>query len=332
MSKFVIKIIIFLFFFLILDRCFIAFRFNDKNLFADISQKKMQTIKPAFFSDTKFNIIIMGSSHAQFAVSPERVAKEVNEPCLNMAYGGGANLGLQLSLLKYIIHEESQKPKKILFGLDFFALNRSPFYDDKYQRILLNRASKWVNFYESYIFVSYINLYARFIPRYMYDFKDGNWKLPYLRKEQAYDLSMFTKYEKYEISKLGWIQGYGYLDKTFLRYDDEDFQPNADAIKDLMEYVLICKKENIDLIFFQIPEHIVCHRDSKKYDNFNSFMNKFTKEHDLVFLNYNHLQVYPIGDDSLFFDTDHLNINGAKLFTEKLIHDLKLPKQTQVIK
>ncbi len=324
MKKFVFKTIFFLLIILLIDRSFIIFRYNETNIFVDIANEKMKKIKSLISISKKYNLYVLGSSHTQFGVSTEMLSKDLNMKCLNVAYGAGGNIGKQLIILKKILEINKAKPPKfILFGLDVFALNEEPMYDDQFQSILFNSSeNKYINFYAKYS-NSYLNLYGRFITRYIEDVQKGVYTLPYFRKENSYDLSMFKMYDKFEISESGWVKGFGILNPNYIRYASTDFSPNNKALVDLSEFISICKNKSINLSFFQVPESSYCLKYNKKYSDFDAFMKKLSIEKNIPYYNFNIVDKFDVANDSLFFDTDHLNVKGAEIFTNLLASTLK---------
>ena len=280
-----------------------------------LSSKLISSYAPA--------ILIAGSSHAQFGVSPEIIFEKLNTTALNIAYGGGANMGLQLTLLKKIVKERKLVPKTVILGVDVFSLNDDPVYSDELQTAFFNEPVNYKEFISKKILVSYCKLYSGSIPGYIKQLKGGNFTLPYFTKNRSYNLSMFSKFEKIEISETGWVKGYGILNKNYIRYGKTVFNPSKKAVDDLNEYVLLCKSNHIQLIFIQIPEHAVSLAFWKKYEDFDKWMNQYSKQNDCFFWNFNSESSFPVQQDSLFFDSDHLNRSGAELFSSQLCNSLR---------
>lgn len=328
MRKFLLQLLLFSTLLILLDRSFIVFRINETNIFSDIAKEKMKKLSSKISTPKILDVLIVGSSHAQFGISPEVLEKKMGGSVLNVAYGGGANMGVQLTLLHKLIEDKKVMPKVIVFGLDVFALNAEPTHTDQFQPYLFNEEEDVSEFFNSKMFYSYFKLYSRFIPRYIAQARSGNYVLPYFDKKNTYDLTMFSKFDKYEISDGGWVRGYGYLNKNYIRYSETLFSPAKKAIADINEYVELCKKNKIDLVFVQVPEHTVCMKWKKKYDDFELWMNDFVTKNNLTYWNMNTVSNFPTGNDSLFFDTDHLNKDGAELLSERLVEMLKtLPKK-----
>ena len=323
MNQFIKKIFLFVIILIVIDKAFIVFRSNETNLFSEVAQKKMHLVSANYSAPKAFDILITGSSHAQFAVSPEMIFAETGSTCLNIAFGGGANMGLQLTLLKNILRKEKRfHPNMILFGMDVFTMNAPPVFFDETLDILIQQRTGFEKILDSKLLYSYCRLYAPGIPAYVSDIKKGNWQLPLFSTRQRYQLNMFSHFEKTVVSELGWVKGYGTLNRSFLRYANITFRPDAHAEESLQEYIKLCADHHIRLILFQTPEHIACFDYQQKYEDFNAYFQKRSVKDGFTFLNYNTTQLYPIAKDSLFFDTDHLNFQGAELFTHTLIKDL----------
>lgn len=321
-KKFILRVLLFLLIVLLIDRLFIIFRPNETNIFADIAIKKMATIQPLVSNNKHFDILVTGSSHSQFGVSPEIISSVTNKSSLNIAYGNGANIGLQLSILKQVI-QHNIRPGTILFGLDVFALNPAPQYTDVFQDKLFNREKTIKALLNSKFLYSYCKLYARFIPAYIDSCKKGNKTLPYFSKKEHYNLSMFSRYERTEITQLGWVKGFGEMDTTYLRYSDLVFHPDPAAKRDLEEYISLCKENNISLIFFQIPENARCLKFSRKYEEFDKFIRQLASANRLTYFDFNNKTAYPVDNDAFFFDSDHLSYKGATAFSLLLAKEVK---------
>ena len=133
MRKFVLKAALFLLILFLIDRCFILFKEVDKNIFSLIANEKMDKMSKLGHSRLNSDILIVGSSHAQFGISAKILEKQIKVTALNMAYGGGSNVGLQLNLLKKLISNKKISPKTIVFAIDVFTLNAPPLDDDESQ-------------------------------------------------------------------------------------------------------------------------------------------------------------------------------------------------------
>lgn len=321
MKKFIFKTLLFVATLVLLDRCFILFREAEHNIFADIAIQKMKKVSSKLRAKGGDDILFVGSSHGQFAISPQIVSDSLHKSSFNLAYGGGSNMGLQMTLLKKLVTETSYKPKTIVFAIDVFTLNATPFFDDPVQNVFFQNGDDILKKGRRYLY-SCFKLYGKNLPEYISGAVKGNFKLPYFKKS-FYDLSMFDKYEKYEISEDGWVKGFGILNKKYLRYADMTFNPDPKSALLLNEYVQLCRDNGIELFFIQVPEHAVSLEFQKKYIDFGMWMKKLTQKSTTAFIDFDTEQKFPVNNDSLFFDSDHLNKTGAEKFSKLLAADLK---------
>lgn len=322
MRKFVLKVALFLLILFLIDRSFILFKEVDQNIFTLISNQKMGKMSHLRHNRLNSDILIVGSSHAQFGISARVLEKQLNVTVLNMAYGGGSNVGLQFNLLKKLIANKKISPKTIVFAIDVFTLNAPPINDDESQRIFFQEQNPILN-YDHY-FVSFFKLYGLGIPRYLKKVvKEKNYQLPYFEK-QTFNLSMFDKFDGYIIEDDGWVRANGILNKNFIRYSTLTFNPDKKSLAILDDYVRLCKENNIQLIFVQVPEHQVSLNSGQKYIDFNQWITGYMSKTKLKYLDFNNSRKFPVNKDNYFLDSDHLNAEGAELFTKLLSENLQL--------
>jgi hypothetical protein len=318
MKRFLTRLSLFLISLILLDRAFILFRYKETNVFAKIAREKMGLVAKKIKSDPVSNIWIVGSSHAQFGVSTDVLSAALQAPSINLAYGGGANIGLQLSLLKRLLKDGVPAPKLIVFCIDVFTLNAKPLKGDEFQDILFGESNALNPSSGLTSFNSCAKLYSRFLPQYLRQVKQGKLSLPFFEKGDGYDLSMFSEYGGYEISETGWVKGRGCLNREYVRYSNVIFEPSVEAQYQLEEYLNICRQNNITVLFTQVPEHAVCLQSSRKYQDFNKWIKGRALKYGCAYRDFNSSSEFPIEVDSLFFDSDHLNHNGGELFSKKL--------------
>ena len=304
---------------MLLDRCFIFFKDGDHNLFAEIAIQKMKQASAVQKNVKNPEIIYVGSSHGQFGFAPEVIKKQVGLSSFNLAYGGGSNVGLQIAMLKKLLKSPVFKPKVIVYAIDVFTLNPKPIYLDNCQEIFFNEKTSLIRLLDRHLY-SCLKLYSNNIPVYFKQLANGNIK-PLFLKKNIYNLSMFERYDSFKVSATGWVKAYGLLNKSYLRYSNLVFNPDPTSVLLLNEYVDICKLNNIKLVFVQVPEHYFSLVYEKKYKDFNSFMTDFVQQKKVTYLDYNNAEKFPVQQDSLFFDTDHLNVTGAVLFSERFSID-----------
>jgi len=319
MRAFLIKVGLFLLCLFCIDRAFILFRYA--NVFADIAVEKMKVLRKAVDSAPggRVDIGIFGSSHVQFGVSPEIISDETHRYALNYGYGGGGNLGAQLSMMRGL----GNLPATVALGVDVFALGAKPLATDDFLDSFFGRKASFTPRKDPLTY-SYIYLYTRFIPMYVSHAKKGKVLPPYfLKGNDIYDLSMFSDYRGYDITPLGWVKGDALINKQFVRYAYDDFVLDSAALKCLSDISDLCRQHNSRLVLFQVPEHAVSLVNKEKYARFDTLMRSFAKQKDCVYWDFDKASVFPVDNDTLFFDSDHLNVRGAELFSSMLADSLE---------
>ena len=306
------------------------FRYHDDNLFRKIALEKMEVVANTLVrEDFKDGILILGSSHAQFAVNADLMSSQLGIECLNLAYGGGTVVGDQKALLEYWLLEH-EAPATILYCVDVFSLNYEwPGKPSEYiealvakqDRVSYSFRSRLRGFKRSIPLASCAFRYGRNIPRYLKDIVGGKPTLPILQ-EQTYNLEMFSEYRSYSISPRGHVRGEGLLNPEFVRYDKYEFEPKKESIAFLDDVCKLASQNGIRLIFVQLPEHEVALAAHIKYLHFEKWMQDYSRSKQVPYFNYNGVDRFPVDTDQFFFDSDHLNQNGANLLTQKLLKDL----------
>lgn len=315
MRKFITKLVLFTLFIVSLDRLFILVKYNEKNLFTDISKNKLTRLADYLHRKhiTSTDIAIYGSSHPQFAISPEILSQATHETCINFAYGGGSNIGAQYEFIKKL----DVPCKTLVYAIDVFSLNDEAAKSDDFQPLFFN-GSRAFNLNEDYLRYSNMYLYSHFVPKYLADLRHGNYRLPYLRKSDSTDLSMFSRFIGYDITPAGWVRGNGFLNKSYLRYANLLFEPKRTSKEALEHIVAYCRDKGIGLLIIQTPESAAALNYSQKYIEFNKWMIEFAAANRITYLNFDNPGAFPVNNDSLFFDSDHLNTRGAELFSQQL--------------
>lgn len=92
-------------------------------------------------------------------------------------------------------------------------------------------------------------------------------------------------------------------------------------IKRYEEFILECKKMDIELILVYSPEYKDSKNSLTNRDSVIAMYSKLCKKYDLIFLDYT---LSPLCENKEnFFNMTHLNKVGASLFSQMLAHDLK---------
>jgi hypothetical protein len=88
-----------------------------------------------------------------------------------------------------------------------------------------------------------------------------------------------------------------------------------------LKLVTEIRKDGIDLILVQVPEHRPL-RNSKQIDYNNAFITYLADYNNIKFFNYNKVPNYINYNKNYFIDWTHLNETGRKEFSKYIINDL----------
>jgi hypothetical protein len=95
---------------------------------------------------------------------------------------------------------------------------------------------------------------------------------------------------------------------------------HPDNLYFLDKIIALCKKNNINLIFYSSPFHDRYYK-SYKSDNLHKALLKYVSENKIPYYDFMTDKYY--AGDSLFIDKAHLNSEGTNLFTKQLADSLK---------
>ena len=95
----------------------------------------------------------------------------------------------------------------------------------------------------------------------------------------------------------------------------------SDNLKLCRRMLKECLKEKIEVIFISPPKYYLFNRlvDQQHLNERDAFMREIVDNHHVFFLNYEHFQER---NATLFLNANHVNNEGAKLFSKKLNSDL----------
>lgn len=285
-----------------IDMLFSLLPVKDGNIFSKIALQKIDVAHNNLIKSTEvFDVLVFGSSHAEFGVDPAVLTGEFGKKTFNLAYGGGSASGDQLRILQRYL-KSKPAPKVIIYGIDVFFMNFKAYKDGKMEELLFEGKKG----------------------HQRQDWKDQINTVPFLSRAYRYGRYLFSeasflrKYEGYEITDLGFVKGYGILNPEFVRYRHVDFQPDPEGEDALREIVKLCRQNDIKLFFVQLPEHASALRYDKKYRHFDLWIRIFCKKAGVPYFNLNSPEEFPVDNDNYYFDSDHLNWEGSQLASHKI--------------
>lgn len=315
MKVFFRKILLFLiplFFSAILFDVFISLNLKKSKSFAHGEYTVWNDILE---SKVNSDIIINGSSRAYVQINPSIIADSLQTTCYNFGLNGH-NFWLENFRFNTFI-DKNKKPKIVIQSLDVFTLSKTP------------------DLFNSQQFLPYMlfNHKIYMATRSYNGFKVWDFILPayrYIGLKKIYEtaFNMFlnrpnkTKRIKgYEGQNKKWNNDFDKAKKT-MPFVDMPFDDETISLFD--QYLYKCKTNNIKLIFVYSPEYIEGQKFAKNRPQIFDLYNSFSKKYNILFYDYSNDSISY--QKKYFYNTLHLNKEGATLFTKKLILDLKKDK------
>jgi hypothetical protein len=166
-------------------------------------------------------------------------------------------------------------------------------------------------------------LYRAFVRRYLRELLEGEVALP-ARRPETKDLEMFAVFESYQVSALGHVRAQGEANVDYVRRSNVEFSPAYKSVSALERLIRITAEAGARLDLVHIPEHAACHENAQTYEDFAAFMADFVERTGVSYHDFNRPDEFPLERTELFLDTDHLNAEGATLFSELLGERLEL--------
>jgi hypothetical protein len=260
------------------------------------------------------DIAIYGSSRAWVHINPKILEDSLKYSVYNFGIDGH-NFWLQylrhLELVKY-----NRKPKVIILSVDNFSLQ------------------KRIELYQPEQFLPYM-LYNKDIIKYTSSFKGYkkyDYYVPLLRyagkrKVLKTCLRFFLKgYSKKNFREKGFVgmerTWNSDLDKAKEKIGEYKIKIDPKTLELFENFIRECIESNIKLIFVYCPEYIEGQHFVKNRKQIINIYKKLAIKYKLIYLDYSEDEISKNRD--LFYNANHLNKNGAEIFSKKLAHDLKL--------
>lgn len=274
---------------------------------------ELEVMNDIYNSTASSDVLIYGSSRAWVHINPETISDSLNLSAYNFGVNGH-NFWIQyLRHLEYLKHNE--KPKLIILSLDMFTLDKRE------------------DLYNAEQFLPYMlwNKNIRTYTKSFIGYNSADYTIPLLRyfgKDNALKISL-DNIKNNEQKKIR-NRGYAGKDKKWssdlndAKLKQEGIKSNVDSLSVVLfeQFIKECKSENIELVLVYSPEYIEGQKYVTNRNEVIDIFKSFGAEYNLTFLDYSNDSLSM--DRNLFYNSLHLNKQGAELFSAKLAHDLKL--------
>lgn len=254
-------------------------------------------------------LIIYGSSRSCVHINPKILDEELNVNSYNLGYNGQ-----KAKLVRYrndVILKKGIKPKNVIINLDIDFLSKTGvFIPEQFLPLLFFD-------YEAYVFFR----------------KDLKWRLidvyvPLVRyRKLRYTDSKI--YEDFCKSNFGFYSKrlrYKGFEGKHLPWSNNNYKTYAIDIdplskKDLILMIQDLQRINTNVILINSPEYIKQIKSQNNREEIIQLYKSIAQQFNIPFIDYSKDSIN--FQKNLFYDSNHLNAEGADIFTKKLAKDIK---------
>lgn len=284
----------------ILDARMKALRYDDASVWNEIYTGKAAA-----------DILICGSSRAATHINTSMIEKATGCSAYNLGMMGH-NFILEDARYK-IYRQHNQKPKVVLFSLDYESLQMRPDLFNHTQFIA------WLK--DSIIAEA---------TRHYEGYSDWDYRLPLLRYvgEQELIFRMIGDWRHPERNRPDRVKGFYGRDFVWTKEVDRTLDtlkpyivhPDSLSLERFQKFIEACKEEGILLIFVHTPVHPKGQEKVVNRTDMIALYQRYAAAYSIPFIDYANDSLSR--DQTLFMNSTHLNATGAAIFTQRLIQDL----------
>lgn len=271
------------------------------------SEEKERVYERMLSGRTPYDVLMTGSSMTQSAFDPDVFDPLFGSRSFNAGIAGRSNTTWQLEMIREII--ESKKPKLILYGMESWSLGVDPYVPGtqmfQFLTLFQNREQ---------------------ISRWVKAALRGNFSKPPALVQPRADAWMmdnrFMRYTSQTVHPNGFIgvDAVANADYHAMLMPFRALNAQAKALDAMMD---TARRAGVQLVFVQTPEfsgEIVKSRE--RQEAFRNYMHENVVSKGFLYLDFNLELPFPREDIDLYYDTNHLNGRGARLFSEALAKQL----------
>lgn len=258
------------------------------------------------------DILVMGSSRAWRQIDPEIIANATYESVYNMGIDG-YHIPMQLAKYDYYL-SFNEAPKKIIYILDHFSLDKREDLFNKEQFLTVFDDSKMVESLKQYD-----------------GYKFQHYNIPYFRYSgtKEYCLAGFSEFVGLKDFKADKVNGFRSKDAPWEAAFDLEKKQNPegkramalDSVNLLFDKFLEQRNaEQIEVILVYPPDYIEFQEYINNRDSIFSIYQKHAEKYELKFIDYSN---HPLClSKEYFYNPTHLNAKGSHLLSEDLANKL----------
>jgi hypothetical protein len=268
------------------------------------------------------DIVIYGSSRAWKHLSPKIITQKTNISAYNLGIEGH-NFWLQ-NLRHKILLKKNKKPKLIIFSVDIFTLqkNKDLYNSEQFLPYMLwnNQIEETTISYNGFNRFDYIIPLIRYYGKY---------------KEVVTAVSVFLKPTNNKIKRVNGYQGQNKkwsddFSKAKLKMNKYKISLDEKTVVLFEKFLKDMNEEGVKVVFVYTPEFIEGQKFIQGRKELISLYSKFSKQYNIPFYDFSKDAICYRKD--FFYNSNHLNKEGAELFTRKFVDTLLQSKIMKELK
>jgi hypothetical protein len=257
------------------------------------------------------DVLIYGSSRAKAHMDTKLLEKKTGLSFYNLGIDGH-NFFMQYTRHK-LVEKFNKKPKLIIYSVDYFMFSK---------RKDLYNLEQFLPYFDDTIVKSSIKTYE--------GFADLDYVLPLTRyagctKTLTYaaaiaiypPLNRKDRYKGFEAMEQNWTSDF----EEALRTRKSIRVPvDTPSVAMFDRFLTDMKLEGIKVVMVYTPEHVLARNFVSNNAQIFDILKSMAKKHGLTFLDYSSDPICT--DKQYFYNTQHLNSKGARVFTNSLVDTL----------
>ena len=287
----------------------------------DAGLRKSRNVYFANWNDlynSKINadLLIMGSSRAEFQISPKIIDSVLVLNSYNLGLSAW-HFDMQYARFRMYL-QHNKKPKYIIQNVDVYGFSKRQDVADSPQflpyiqdTILQNVTHKHKGEFD---------IYQQNIPLFKYKTESKlavEGFLGFIGFSDLYDTT--TKYKGYRGNNYAWNKDFETFKKRYPKGAKYKF--DKEVKRQFEEYLAFCQRENIKVILVYAPEYFEVQPYYKNKSELINLCEESVKKYNCQFLDYSKNSLCYNRD--YFYNSQHLNRRGAELFSLDLGNKVK---------
>jgi hypothetical protein len=262
------------------------------------------------------DLLIMGSSRAEFQVSPKILDSVLSLNSYNLGLSAW-HFDMQYARFRMYL-QHNRKPKYIIQNVDVYGFSKRQDVADSPQFLPYIQDTILQNVTQNH--KGEFNIYQKNIPLFKYKTESKlaiEGFLGFIGFSDLYDTT--SKYKGYRGNDYVWNKDFESFKKRFPKGAKYKF--DKEVKRQFEEYLAFCQRENIKVILVYAPEYFEVQPYYKNKSELINLCKESVKKYNCQFLDYSKNSLCYNRD--YFYNSQHLNKQGAELFSLDLSKKMK---------